>query len=203
MWREENKYSRWYDAMMDKARQRADLARPYERHHIWPIACGGDPKSETVLLTFREHFLAHWMLTKFVVGTTNTRKMRYALEQMTWINDRNNGRYLISSWQYAAARRAKSAAVAQRNKDYPTSRPEVSAKISASLVGNKRGTGQKIGYKQSEESKKKTGEASARWWRTATPEQIAARNKKISDKLQGHPPTFHGKTKNGCTRKGP
>lgn len=100
-WRRENKYSIWYDALMKKARMR-NLKKPYERHHVWPISCGGDRKSETVKLTFREHFLAHWLLTKFVFGL-NKYRMLFALAMMS--NERS-GRRLCSSWQYVVARRS-------------------------------------------------------------------------------------------------
>jgi hypothetical protein len=37
----------------------------YELHHIFPSSLGGSAeKSNLVLLTYREHYVAHWLLTK-------------------------------------------------------------------------------------------------------------------------------------------
>ena len=42
----------------------------YEKHHIIPRCCGGtDNSSNLVLLTAREHFLAHYLLTKMYKNT--------------------------------------------------------------------------------------------------------------------------------------
>jgi hypothetical protein len=105
-WRTENKYSRWYDALMEKARQRVGLPKPYEKHHVWPISLGGARKSETVRLTFREHFLAHWLLTKFTVGEGQC-KMLCALAIM---GNFTYGKRPPPSWMYAIAKRACSQA---------------------------------------------------------------------------------------------
>ncbi len=96
-WRVENKYSRWYDALIEKARNRS-LEKPYERHHVHPKCLGGDKKSETVNLTYREHFLAHWLLTRFARGTGRYR-VASAFARMC------NGRPYFTSWQYVIARK--------------------------------------------------------------------------------------------------
>jgi len=46
----------------------------------------------------------------------------------------------------------------------------------------------------SKETREKVGQASINWWRTASAEEKAARNQKISEKLQGHPPFYRRKT---------
>jgi len=38
-WRVENKYSHWYDKLMQKARDR-EIEKPYERHHVVPKCFG-------------------------------------------------------------------------------------------------------------------------------------------------------------------
>ena len=49
----------------------------YESHHIIPKSLGGDnEKSNLVLLTSREHFVAHRLLTKIY---PNSWKMKFAL----------------------------------------------------------------------------------------------------------------------------
>lgn len=88
---------------MSRARGRV-LDGYFERHHVLPKSLeGGDEASNIVRLTYREHFLAHWLLTKLTAGK-DRRKMLYALFQMT---RRGKGKdRVFTSWQYEAARRA-------------------------------------------------------------------------------------------------
>jgi NUMOD3 motif len=83
-----------------------------EKHHVVPLSLGGN-KRDIAKLTYREHFLCHWLLTKFTAGA-DRQKMLCALWRMRHIN----GRYdrPVSSWQYAVARRATSEATSLRNK---------------------------------------------------------------------------------------
>lgn len=49
-----------------------------ERHHIKPRCLGGSDRSSNIVkLTYREHFLAHWLLTKIHKGEAG-RKCRYS-----------------------------------------------------------------------------------------------------------------------------
>lgn len=96
-WRKENKYSRWYDALMEKGRHR-ELEKPYERHHVWPISLGGAKKSEIIKLTRREHFLAHWLLVKFVIGP-KCREIAYSLMMLIKLAGS------CSSWRYEVAKK--------------------------------------------------------------------------------------------------
>jgi hypothetical protein len=94
---------------MDGARNR-ELSVYCERHHIKPRSLGGsDKKSNVVLLTYREHFLAHWLLTKIFKGLA-LRKMQHAFFRMSQKTSRGDGRG-IAGWQYAVARRAKAASM--------------------------------------------------------------------------------------------
>jgi len=53
-----------------------------EKHHIVPRSLGGaDTEDNLVRLTPREHFICHWLLTKFTTGI-NKRKMIKALSFM-------------------------------------------------------------------------------------------------------------------------
>lgn len=66
----------------------------YEKHHIIPRSCGGDnSKDNLILLTAREHYLAHYLLTKF----NKSEKMLQAFWFMTNDNKHNK---LISSKIY-------------------------------------------------------------------------------------------------------
>ncbi len=62
-----NKYHRWYYQIIDKARRRGQPKGYYEKHHVIPKCMDGkDTEWNIVNLTFREHFLVHWLLTKCV-----------------------------------------------------------------------------------------------------------------------------------------
>lgn len=100
----ENKYFRWYLAITASS----DSGCYVERHHIIPKSFGGtNEKSNLVKLSFRKHFLAHWLLTKCTVGQDRMR-MLYALNLMTKHTTNNR---IVSSWQYALGKRAQSDAM--------------------------------------------------------------------------------------------
>lgn len=97
------KYQRWYDALIAKAKAREIPKLNTERHHIWPRALGGSEDPENLVrLRYREHFVAHWLLTKTCTGP-DLRKMQFALFAMTMCA---NGTRVVSGWQYEVARRA-------------------------------------------------------------------------------------------------
>lgn len=76
-----NKYEKWYGQIVQRAKDRV-LNGYYERHHILPRSLGGlDTSDNLVCLTAREHFICHWLLTKFTVGEARD-KMVYALRMM-------------------------------------------------------------------------------------------------------------------------
>ena len=76
-----NKYTRWYNQIVDRARFR--ITEDYtETHHIQPRSLGGsDEIDNLVALTAREHFICHWLLTKMTTGEDRA-KMMYALNGM-------------------------------------------------------------------------------------------------------------------------
>lgn len=56
----------------------------YERHHIKPRSLGGnDAEENLVLLTAREHFLAHYLLCKFTEGQ-DKKKMVWAFHRLCY-----------------------------------------------------------------------------------------------------------------------
>ena len=86
-----------YCRFMERAADRK-LTAGFELHHIVPRALGGSNyKSNIVRLTYREHFLAHWLLTRFVVGEER-RRMEFALHRM--------GNRSKVAWQYAEGKAA-------------------------------------------------------------------------------------------------
>jgi len=96
-----SKYRVWHDGIVDKARNRKKLGGYSEIHHIRPRSIGGsDEASNLIALTYREHFLVHWLLTKLHTGG-ELRKMQLAL----WAVTMNLGSRDIATWQIKVARR--------------------------------------------------------------------------------------------------
>lgn len=63
-----NKYCVWYNNIISRAKNR-NIAGYVERHHILPLSCGGeDIETNIVLLTAREHYICHLLLTKMLTG---------------------------------------------------------------------------------------------------------------------------------------
>jgi hypothetical protein len=64
----------------------------YEQHHIIPKCLGGsNDKSNLVLLTYREHYIAHWLLTKI---HKNDSKIHYSF--LCMLRDPYSNRKLTS-----------------------------------------------------------------------------------------------------------
>lgn len=145
-----NKHQRWHDQIIKRGHTRA-LKTGGERHHILPRSLGGsnDPQN-LVRLTYREHFLVHWLLTKTTAGKTRER-MLYALYRMSARSPDNHHR-IIASWQYAIARKA----VAEASRGPHPERghvytPEQRIRHGKALKGNKN----KLGKRESEASRLK------------------------------------------------
>ena len=74
----ENKYTRVYWRLISVARRR-QLQERGEWHHVVPRSLGGgDSEENLVLLSYREHYLAHLLLTKMTTGPAR-RSMALAL----------------------------------------------------------------------------------------------------------------------------
>lgn len=76
----------------------------YEWHHILPKSLGGlNTEDNLVLLTAREHFLAHYLLCKFLKGS-ELKSMIWAFHRMQYSEYDNQYRY-TNSRLYEAARK--------------------------------------------------------------------------------------------------
>lgn len=76
----------------------------YEKHHIIPKSLGGlNTKDNLILLTPREHFLAHYLLTKF----TTKKEYRYKMLKALWVLSyiKKEKIFIISSKQFAKLRK--------------------------------------------------------------------------------------------------
>lgn len=102
-----NKYSRLYHRIIASAQNRAMTEGYKERHHIIPKSLGGtDSKSNLVDVTAREHFILHYLLTKFTEGP-DFRKMVNAFNMMNCSSD--GQRRYMNSRLYDANRKHMSA----------------------------------------------------------------------------------------------
>lgn len=85
----QNKYTRWYNSIIQRAQSRVLPADVYiEKHHIVPKSIGGsDIHANMVSLTAKEHFVCHLLLVKMTTGL-HRRSMAYAAWKMTQIDGR-------------------------------------------------------------------------------------------------------------------
>ena len=95
----DNKYTRWYYNIINRAQNRVLTNDQYsEIHHIVPKSLGGgNAKDNLVKLTAREHFVAHWLLTKMVIGTKQKYQMWNAFSCMLYRENQNQERHKVSS----------------------------------------------------------------------------------------------------------
>ena len=83
----QNKYTRWYYNIIQRAQSRILPADVYtEKHHIIPSSLGGSNSiSNIASLTSREHFICHLLLTKMTTGNNllqlnvSWEKVKYSL----------------------------------------------------------------------------------------------------------------------------
>ncbi len=157
----DNRYTKIYFSIVDKA---AHLGRKktgqvyFEEHHILPLAMGGsDAPDNLVMLTAREHFVCHLLLTKMTVGQHQIR-MRHAFSFMV-LSKSNTHQRMPSSRMYETARifakqkrdSAWAHNISAALKGRPQ-KPEAVQRMAASLKGRS----------LSEEHKRKIGQNNAR-----------------------------------------
>ena len=104
-------YQRLYNLIIEKAKSENRIRsknRYYEAHHIIPKFIGGTglvsqwkTHSNIVLLTAREHYVCHWLLTRIY---PNSKKAAYAFWMMTTGGNKYQERYRPSSRTYKEAR---------------------------------------------------------------------------------------------------
>lgn len=113
------KYHLIYQNLIDKCQILQDIRKKsneyFELHHIVPRCIGGDNNSlNLILLTAREHFVAHHLLYLMYDGEAKS-KMAHAWFCMCRKSD-NQNRYL-NSYQYELAKKAHSIAVSKQFKN--------------------------------------------------------------------------------------
>lgn len=103
----ENKYTKWYNTIIISSKSRILPTNLYvEKHHIIPKSMGGsDSKENIAILTAREHFVCHLLLTKMTIGNNNY-KMKFALSMLANTKNIGEGRYTPSSRIYEYSKKS-------------------------------------------------------------------------------------------------
>ena len=107
----QNKYYTWYSSIIVRAlsenriyHSKSNVYQYFERHHIIPRSLGGkNTKDNLVLLTGKEHYVVHHLLTKFTINESQP-KMLNAFVKMAFSASSNQKRYTPRGFE--SARRA-------------------------------------------------------------------------------------------------
>ena len=157
----DNKYRRWHDAIVERARTRERLEGYVERHHVIPRCLGGGNEPENiVVLTLREHYMVHLLLTKMTKRRDRS-KMCHALWRMC---NGHQGK-LLNSRQYEFVRNRYRKNINGKGNPmwgYKFS-VESKEKISRAIRGDKH-TRPWLGRKHTKESRRKISENNGRPW---------------------------------------
>ena len=155
-------YKGIYDAICERGQVRLiDETKYYEKHHIIPKCMGGtDDATNLTILTYREHFLVHWILHRI---HPDNKELGYAFFAMT-LDKYGNRNHTISA---RALEEAKKAYISSRIGSQHSE--ETKQKIRKSCLG--RPSGNK-GIKASQSARQKM--AVAKLGRKRTDEECEA-----------------------------
>lgn len=128
-------YKAIYKSLMTSRKDQTKNSNQYtEVHHIVPKCLGGtNDLGNLVVLTYREHYLAHWLLTKIY---PNNSKLLWAFSLMDGKLSPLSNRQ-TSSVQYARCKKAlQEASRLKFLTDNPTKNPILIKKISENMKGD-------------------------------------------------------------------
>lgn len=140
---QQNKYSKWYFDIVNRAGSR--VTNGYvERHHIVPKSLGGsNDQTNLVKLTAKEHFICHLLLVKMTTGK-DQQKMWHAAWNMLNRKRLYQDRYKVTSRIYEFIRKNNAKALSQANTGKPSKlkgrviTPEWREKLRQANLGKKR-----------------------------------------------------------------
>lgn len=122
----QNKYYYWYLSLVisrqDRGLNKKSVEFYTEKHHVVPKCMGGSNETENlVLLSGREHYLAHWLLCKCVNKNDKNKYNRIASafwRMVSYVNDKHNGNRSYTSTQYQRAKQeaAKAKSIAYQGR---------------------------------------------------------------------------------------
>jgi hypothetical protein len=134
----DNKYTHIYYKIIERAKSRT-ISSYTENHHIIPKSLGGSNNEDNlVLLTAREHFICHLLLTKMTGGDSRS-KMAMAVFYLTGrgkAKERNN--VIKNSHLYENLRKENALFVSKQKKGckQPPRTAETRQRLSVSKTGN-------------------------------------------------------------------
>ena len=116
----DNKYTAWYNRIVNNAKSRLVLDGYTETHHIIPRSLGGDDKKENLVkLSAKEHFVCHRLLPKMTSGT-DKRKMVFA-QNMMLVKTNKQRRIIVNSNTYRIIKEEFAIVNPFNNKDFQNS----------------------------------------------------------------------------------
>ena len=134
-----NKYSKLYFKIISNAQNRVNEGYT-EKHHILPKSLGGTDEPENLVeLTAREHYLCHYLLTKFTEGV-HRRRMLFAFKAMNMKSKTTKGRK-FNSRLYEYFKESLSKATSERLSEFwsdEANRKKQSERISRSWQNGSR-----------------------------------------------------------------
>lgn len=100
-----NKYTSYYYSIIRRAQARLPNKEYMERHHIIPKSLGGtNERSNIAILTPKEHFVCHRLLTRMTTGNARSKMCFAAWAMATLKNGPLGERYKINSKTYSSIR---------------------------------------------------------------------------------------------------
>lgn len=138
----DNKYSRWYYQIIEQSKTNPSTGYT-EKHHIIPRCLGGgDTPDNLIVLSARQHFVCHRLLTKM---TTGKAKSKMVLAVWSFIRQsKDQQRETITGRKYEVIRKQHSQVMSElmsgpNNPMYGKKhRPEVGLAVSRQNKGRKR-----------------------------------------------------------------
>lgn len=123
----DNKYYKWYKELTSK--QDRSLECYTEKHHIIPRSMGGlDTKENLVVLTAREHYIAHLLLTKCVTNEFKG-KILHAYVMMSEVKDKNQKRFYKINSRLFESRKVESNKIKSQFRHSDDAKASISEKL--------------------------------------------------------------------------
>lgn len=112
----DNKYTNWYYSIIRSAQYRHIGSEIYvEKHHIIPKSLGGgNQAANIVVLTPREHFVCHLLLTKMTVGGSQHKMIHAA-----WMMARTRKNIQVTSRTYSLLKEKSTKILSDNSKGIP------------------------------------------------------------------------------------
>lgn len=143
----DNKYTKWYNQLILTRKSRSLEPDTYtEKHHIIPKSIGGSNDNDNlIILTAREHFIAHWLLAKMCEGQYKA-KMYYAFFAMSFDKGKSHRKYSSKYYELSKKYLVEANKIREPHSGYKW---KDTSNLSKAKMGNKN----MLGKKHSEASK--------------------------------------------------